>query len=485
MTAPSKEKETLKQSVGFSAIGSIGTQAISLLGFIVLARLLSPHEFGLMALVAIFTSFASIFIEMGMGAALIHNQEATEGHYSTAFWFNVCLALLCYAFLYLGSPWIALYFQQPDLQIIIIVVGVLLPLNALAIAPMAIFQKHQNFKRVAMIELLSLFCGVLMAVVMAYQGFGVWALVMNLIVSASVKVCLLFYFLDWYPRWQFSKIKLRELWSYSGYLMGTGIANYFITNVDSALVGKLLGSAVLGTYKYAYQLANLPGMLVSQVFSRVFFASYATYKNDKLKIRIIHFKAVRMIAFFTFPLLLTLSATSDSFVVIVLGEKWLPMADILAFMCFIFLLDSIGGMNNPLFLSQNKTKALFWLTVVLRSNLIIAMIVGIQFGLSGLLWGLLLAKVVNFLPVYVIVGRTIGFSVYDFLLNIMPPFFCAFIMLGVIKVVQYTNVIDFSEMITLVLLILIAGISYALPSWFFQKETVLDIYKVLFRRVSV
>jgi len=142
-------------------------------------------------------------------------------------------------------------------------------------------------------------------------------------------------------------------------------------------------------------------------------------------------------------------------------------------------------MNNPLFLSQNKTKALFWLTVVLRSNLIIAMIVGIQFGLSGLLWGLLLAKVVNFLPVYVIVGRMIGFSVYDFLLNIMPPFFCAFIMLGVIKVVQYTNVIDFSEMITLVLLILIAGISYALPSWFFQKETVLDIYKVLFRRVSV
>jgi len=485
MTNTKVKKETLKQSIGFSAIGSIGTQFVSLIGFIVLARLLSPHEFGLMALVAIFTSFAAILIEMGMGAALIHNQDADEGHYSTAFWFNLTLAFVCYGILVFLSPWVAEYFDQPELKSIIFVVGALLPLNALAIVPMAMLQKKQNFKQVAIVELLSLFGSVSVAIILAYQGLGVWALVANLVIASFIKALLLFYLLAWYPKWEFCKERLAELWGYSGYLMGTGIANYFITNVDSALIGKLIGAVTLGSYKYAYQLANLPGMFVSQVFSRVFFASYVTYKEDKERVKIIHFKAVRMIAFFTFPLLLTLAMLSDSFVLAVLGDRWIMMAHILSFMCIIFLLDSIGGMNNPLFLSQGKTKSLFWLTVILRSNLIIAMLVGIQFGIDGLLWGLLLAKIVNFVPVYVVVGRTIGFLVVDFIFNILPPLLCAIAVAFVLGTIQYSQFFVLPHLLSLLVFIGLAIVSYALLSWFFQRATLFDIREVLLRRSTV
>lgn len=485
MATKAKQQETLKQSIGFSAIGSIGTQVISLVSFIVLARLLSPHEFGLMAMVSIFTSFAAIFIEMGMGSALIHNQKSGAEHFSTAFWFNMLLAGASFALVVLSSGFVAEFFHEPELKNVLLVAGWLLPLNALSIVPMAILQKQQLFKKVAIIELGSLACGVIVALFLASRGAGVWALVANLLVIAFVKSLLLFIVLQWRPQLLLKRNALRELWSYSGYLMGTGIANYFITNVDSALVGRLMGSFSLGAYKYAYQLATLPGTLVSSIFARVLFSSYVTYKEDKEKIKRIHFKAVRMIAFFTFPSLLILAAISDKFVFSVLGEKWMDMASILSFMCVIFLLDSIGGMNNPLFLSQGKTKSLFWLTVILRSNLILAMIIGIQFGLNGLLWGLLLAKLINFLPVYVIVGKTIGFSVFDFICNIFTPFILSIFVSGIVIAMQYFDVISYPPLESLILLISFAVIVYLALALLFQRETLLDIRSIVFRRASI
>jgi len=477
-----EKQETLKQSIGFSALGSVGTQVVSLLSFIILARLLSPHEFGLMAMVAIFTSFAAIFIEMGMGAALIHDQEATEEHESTVFWFNLGLSILCLMLIMMCSSSIAVFFHEPELNKILLITAFLLPLNALAIVPMAKLQKGHAFKKVAVAELGAMACGVLLAIILAMQGFGVWALVLNLLLVACVKVILLFFLSGWSPRLICKKDRLAELWPYSSYLMGTGIANYFITNVDSALIGRLLGSGALGSYKYAYQLATAPGLLVSSVFSRVFFASYARYKEDKEKIKRIHFKAIRMIAFCTFPMLATLAMVADPFVLTILGDQWQSMGHILSFMCVIFMLDSIGGMNNPLFLSQGKTKALFWLTVVLRSNLILAMVIGIQFGLDGLLWGLLIAKLINFFPVYVIVGKTIGFSVFSFVQNIMRPFGCSLVIVSILYCVQRMD-FPLSSLMSLCLYTFIAIVVYLFASAVFQKETLHDIRKLFFRSV--
>ena len=474
------KKETLKQSVGFSAVGSIGTQAVSLLSFIVLARLLSPHEFGLMAMVAIFTAFASIFIDMGMGAALIHNQKATKEHESTAFWFNVLLSIICLSLIIMSSNLIANFFQEEELKTILLVVPWLLLINALTIVPMSKIQKALAFKKVAMAELGGLVCGVLVAVVLALNNFGVWALVANLLVSALIKMILLFFLSGWFPSVIFKKDKLVELFSYSGYLMATGITNYFITNVDSALVGRLVGTAALGAYRYAYRLANMPAMIVNKVFVRVFFASYSTYKSDKERIRKLHFKAVRMIAFFTFPMLLTLAMVADFFVSVVLGDQWNIMAYILSFMCVIFLLDSIGGMNNPLFLSQGKTKTLFWLTLILRSNLIIAMFIGIQFGLNGLLWGLLIAKVINFLPVYHVVGKTVGFSVFSFVKNIMPPFACSLFVVCTLFLIQMI-LSESTPFINLSINIIVAIVCYLFVSLFFQRSTIYNLNKLLFK----
>jgi len=379
------------------------------------------------------------------------------------------------------SSFIADFFHEPELKNILLVVSFLLPLNALTIVPMAQLQKAQVFKKVAIVEIGGLICGVAISIFLAMKGFGVWALVANLMTTTFIKGVLLFVLSGWYPKGIFLMGRLRELWRYSGYLMGTGIANYFITNIDTALIGRLIGTSSLGVYKYAYQLANLPSLLVGSVFERVFFSSYSTFQEDKERIKTIHFKVVRMIAFCTFPMLLVLAMVSDPFVNILLGDQWKGMGHILSFMCVIFMLDSIGGMNNPLFLSQGKTNSLFYLSLILRADLILAMVIGIQFGLDGLLWGLLIAKVINFIPVYMVVGRTVGFTVFDFIRNISRPFLCSISIVVAIYLTQGLWV-ESSCLLQLSCAIGVAVAVYCIASIMWQKDIFLDVKSILLRR---
>jgi len=296
----------------------------------------------------------------------------------------------------------------------------LFPLNAISIVPMALLQKSQDFQKTAWVELLSVSSGFITALVLAMSGAGVWALIANLFVVGGVRAVTSLLAARWLPLAVWDKNSFLGLWSYSGYLFGAGIVNYFIANIDSVLVGRSFGTQVLGMYKYAFQVANIPTSVVNGVLSRVFFASYATYKDDQERIKNLHLKVIQLVAFLVFPCMLTLAPLSDVFVVVFLGEKWVAMSDILAFMCIIFLLDSIGTMSGSLFLSQGKTKTLFWLNLTLRSNQLVAMLIGVQFGLEGLLWSLLLVRMINFYPVYYVVGKTVGFSVADVGKKIFP-----------------------------------------------------------------
>jgi len=463
-------KESVRGSVGYSAVGNLGTKIFSFLGFIALARLLTPHEFGLMAMVSIFTAFTRIFIELGMDSALIYQQRATDRHYSTAFWINLLMGLVFFLLMAISAELIAGFFEADELEAVVKVSAIVFILNSLAIVPFALIKKRRLFKQVARIEITSVFLGLIVAVMMAYQGYGVWALVANLLVVALAHVGLCMAFAQWRPQWSFGWAELRELWSFSAYLMVTNIFNYVVRNIDNVLVGKMLGSHTLGAYKYAFEVASIPAALIRGAFTRVFFASYSEFQDDKPRIKAMHLKASRFVAFLMFPVMLGLSVSADYFVLAVLGDKWGQMGGVLSFFAVIMMFNSVNIMNSALYLSQGKTKLQLKVNIFLRTTVILGIVIGIQFGLEGLLWGYLIAYLINIGPAFYFSGRLVGISLTDAVSNLGPAVISSLLMASFIYAIREMAGLEPGSIVSLIVLILVGVASYALVSFFIQKR---------------
>jgi len=255
--------------------------------------------------------------------------------------------------------------------------------------------------------------GLIVGIVLAISEFGVWSLVALIISTSLLRVLLGFLFSQWRPEFTFLKTEFMLLFKFGVFLTGTRIYALTAVNIDKFLIGKMLSAPLLGAYRLAFQIVELPSQLVGGVFHRVFFSVYSSLGNDKKKIREKHLLATRSVAFFTFPGLLGLSILADRFVVVLLGNQWIDMAPILASLAVISLFRNVGVLNDLLYLSQGETRLQFKVGFFLRTNVIIAIVIGIQYGINGLLLGLLLARMVNFYPAYYFSGRLVGISVRD------------------------------------------------------------------------
>lgn len=462
--------ETVRQSLLYSAVGNLGNKGISLLGFFILARLLSPREFGVMAMVTVFTGVADLFLTLGMDSAIIQNLQATERHYSSAFWVNLILGATSSALIFVGSGAIADFYATDELITLLRVTSALFILDAIVVVPIALLKKRKQFKQIATIELVSNVFGIALGIYLAYIGWGGWALISDLLVTAVVEAILAFGCTKWMPSFALGGSELADLWKFSSYLLGSNFINYAINNVDYVLVGKMLGSKVLGVYKYAFQVAQFPQSIVYGVVSRVFFSLYSEHQTNKAYIKTMHLKAIRVISLVTIPTMAGLSALSDYFVLALLGQKWIDMPPILSLLAIIFTFDTIGVLNTPLFLSQGKTKLLFWMSLLIRSDLILAIVVGIKLGgINGLLIGLLCAKIVNFFPVFYISGRLVGIQLREILSSLACPVALSVLMVFGIRMTQRIlnlragGVFDFALLVTVGLAIYAIGILLFCP----------------------
>ena len=437
-----ESKETLSQSVSFSSLGTIVDKAAALLGFLILARLLSPNEFGLLAIISIFTSLSMIFIEMGMGAALIYTQGATDKHFETAFWFNLGIGLLLCLAMMMLAPFVASFFREPNATRVIAVSAVLLPMNALSLVPHSIIQKSRQFRSIAKVQVISTISGVVLAVILAHAGFGVWSLVSNLFVRSTVKAILTFKAAGWRPHMYYGRNEFGELWSYSSYLMLSSIVEYLVANTDKFLIARSFNSSTLGTYDYANKLTVLPSNVIIAVLGRVLFPTYASVEISETATKNLHIRVLCMVAFITFPLMMLISAFADQLVLTVIGGKWFEAIFALKIFGFIYLFRTVGAINGTLYLSQGATKLQFKITLLLRLNVLVAIIVGIQFGINGLLIALLIVRIVNLFPALYFPGRLIGISFIDIVRSLMPAFTASGI--AYLSVIQLKQIVAYN-----------------------------------------
>ena len=330
---------------------------------IFLMTLLPPTSFGLLGMVTVFSGFLSVFKDFGLGSSLIQRKNISEIDINTVFWSTVGLGFVLTIILLGLSPLIANYYSEPALLNITIVLSFLFIIQSFSSIQLSLLKKQMNFKLLFKIKVTATVLAGLTALTLAYLDFGVWALVAQQLINATLITILLFLLYDYKPKIKFDKSILKSHLNFSLPLVGRGSVNYWSRNADNFFIGKFLGAELLGIYTRSYSIMMLPISRISGVISSVMFPSLSIIQDDHKRVNTIFFKITRTIAFITFPLMAILTISAESFVKFLFDEKWFEMIPILQILACVGALQSVAALNGNIFLVKSRTALAFKLNI--------------------------------------------------------------------------------------------------------------------------
>ncbi|MBF0594297.1 MAG: MOP flippase family protein [Candidatus Omnitrophica bacterium] len=376
-------KHKTKTGLFWSFISQGGRQVCQVLVIAVLARLLTPDVFGLLAMAVAFTEFVNVFLEMGIGSALIQKQDAVAEHYDSAFWLNIVAGLSFMVITFFLSSAIAGFYGQPKLKIILMALSINFIVISLTIVPQSLLTKEMAFKKLALIDICAVLTSGLLGIILAFKGFGVWSLVTQVLSASLVSGILVWILSPWRPRMFFSMGRLREIWFFGANLMGFNVLNYFARNMDKLLIGRFLGAEALGLYSLAYRMVLFPLQNVSWSIGRVMFPAFSKIQFEVDKVREVYLEMIGKIAFVTFPLMAMLFACAPEIVRIFLGDQWSGIVVLLRIFTFCGMVQSIGTTIGTVLLSQGKADWQFKLQIAGTTIVILSISLGMKWGVCG------------------------------------------------------------------------------------------------------
>lgn len=423
------DRATLKartlSALSWSATTQVSHQVLRFGISIVLARLLSPAEFGLFAMLAVFTGFVKQFGSLGFGASLVQKQNVRPEHLDTVFWINVATGLVLAGVLAACAPLIATFYNEPILRGVTIVVGLSFVIRSLNVVQSAMLQKQLDFRRLFWLDLVATVIGGATAIALALKGYGVWTLVFDMLVTTAVSVVIMWSSSSWRPSLRFDASALRELFGFSGNLMASNAVTYWSRNFDTLLVGKYFGDVSAGVYNRAYQLMMLPMTQVTSVLTRVMFPALAAIQDDIPRVRAVYLQATRIISLLTFPLMMLLMVLAEPTIIFLYGEKWRASIPLFQILCIAAVAQSVGTTVSWIYSSQGRTDIQFKWILIATPLRITSFIVGIQWGVMGMTIAYVLTGyLITFYPSWSIPGKLIGLKFSEMVRNVLPTFGC-------------------------------------------------------------
>ena len=376
-------RQTLS-GVKWSAIERLAIQGMQFVIGLVLARLLSPDDFGLVGMIAILLSVSQTLIDSGFSNALVRKQDRSQVDCSTAFYFNVAVGIVLVVIMYFISPWIALFFERQELVEITRAVSVVLLFNSLAVVQTALFTAAVDFKSQAHASIwATLFSGIV-GITCASCGMGVWALVWQSVCSAVVRCLVLWISSKWLPSWIFSVKSFREMFSYGSKLMASGLLGVLYNHMSTILIGKFYTASDLGYYTRGMHFANLPSVTVTGVLQRVTFPVLAKFQNDDEHLIRIYRKYIRFSSMFIFFALCLLAALARPLVLFLLTEKWEPAVVYLQLFCLSALVTHIPQINLNLLQVKGRSDLYLQLEVIKKTVSTLLLLCAVPFGVLAI-----------------------------------------------------------------------------------------------------
>ncbi|MEA5127266.1 MAG: lipopolysaccharide biosynthesis protein [Proteiniphilum sp.] len=426
----SLKNKTLK-GVRWSFIDNIAGSGITFLVGLVLARLLSPAEFGIIGMITIFIAISNSIVDSGFSNALIRKLDASDKDYNTVFIFNLGISLLLYLLLYAGAPAISRFFNEPQLVPVTRVVGLVLVCNALGIIQRTLLVKAVNFKTQAKISIIASSGSGIIGIGMALYGLGVWSLVAQQVSRQLLNSLFLWIFNRWRPAIQFSINSFKELFGFGSKLMLSGIINTVYQNIYYLVIGKFYSPSQLGQYTRAEQFNNIFSQNLTTVVQRVSYPVLSSIQNEEERLLVAYRKVIKTTMMVTFACMLGMAAIAKPMILILIGEKWLPAVTYLQIMCFAGMLYPLHAINLNILQVKGRSNLFLKLEIYKKILAIIPITLGIFFGIEYLLLGSVFNSFIAFFLNSYYSSTLIDYFPSQQIKDILPAFVISIITAGI------------------------------------------------------
>ena len=396
----SVKKETLS-GMKWTAIETFSLDGINFVLGLLLARMLLPSDFGTVAMIGIFISVSNTFASSGFKNALIRKIDRTEVDYSTVFYFNIVVSVICYGILFVCAPWVADFFHTPIVCDILRVQSLAIIFSAFCLVQNARLTIAIDFKTLAKRSLLASLISAVVGVVMAYTGFGVWSLVAQNLVAKLVNTVFLWTYCKWKPLWTFSWKSFHELFSYGSKLMLSGLLNTFYNNLNSIVIGRYFSSSALGYYNRGTNFARFPVRTMKSVLQRVTFPILAKLQNDDHRLVAVYRKYIRMTSMVIFFSCILLGAMAKPVIIFLITEKWMKSIIYLQIFTFSIMFDHISAINLNLLQVKGRSDLFLRLEIIKKAIAVGILFSAIPFGVLGIcISKVIYAQIATFINTY-------------------------------------------------------------------------------------
>lgn len=412
----------------WSFIDQFANLGITFIAGIILARLLSPREFGLIGMITVFIAVSESFINSGFSSALIRKKDCTDTDFSTVFYFNLVTGILFFIILFFSAPAIAGFFNEPQLEAIVQVLGIILIIDSLTLIQRTILTKRIDFKLQARISVIASLGSGIVAIVMAFNGFGVWSLVAQRLLRQGLNSFFLWLWNQWKPLLVFSSQSFKELFSFGSKLLISGMINTIYNNIFYIIIGKYFSATDLGYYTRAQNFSNLPSQNLNGIIARVSYPVLSVIQDDKIRLKTTYQKLILSTMFITFVLMLGMAAVAEPMIITLIGEKWRPSIIYLQMLCFVGMMYPLHALNLNMLQVSGRSDLFLKLEIIKKILAVPIIIIGIFWGIKIMIAGMMVNTLIAYYLNSYWSGRFIGYSFKQQVTDILPSFGLALIM---------------------------------------------------------
>lgn len=413
-------KKKIKSGFIWSALDSLGTQAIALVISLTLANILGPNVFGLVAMLTIFMAVANVFVNSGFNAALIRKVDRNEVDFATTFYFSLAVSIVCYVLLFFCAPYIAQFYQQPELTLLTRVISLTIIINTFAAIPRVKLSVNLNFKTQAKCNLVALAVSGTLALMLAYLGYGVWALVTQLLVLALVNVLMLNLLMPWWPKQKFSNESFAELFGFGSKLLLSGLLDTIYNNAYGLIIGKQFNAIQLGLFNQADKLSSMPAITLTGVIQKVTYPMLSAMQDDTKKLDASYLLTLQFAAFIIFPIMFGLCIIAKPLIYTLLGPKWQGSAELISIIAMAYALYPIHAINLNILKVKGRSDLFLKLEVIKKVIITAILIITVPMGIKAMCIGMVISSYLALLINTFYTGKLSSLTAYKQLSALLP-----------------------------------------------------------------
>lgn len=463
-------KDKTVKGVIWSSIDRFSTQGIRFIFGILIARILSPEDYGVIAMLNIFLAVSQTFIDSGFTNALIRKVDRSEEDFSTVFIFNTIVATALYAILFFTAPLIAKFYNTPILESITKIISLTLVISSLSAVHHAKLSIALEFKSRAKISLISATFTGLLGLWMAYAGYGLWALVVQSLFSTTIRTILLWIVVKWHPKLVFSWHSFKELFSFGSKILASGLLDTLYNNIYTLVIGKLFSSSTLGVYSKASSLAQFPSSNITSILQTVTFPVLSSIQNDDVRLADAYKRFLKLSAFVVFPLMVGLAAVAGPFIRLVLTDKWEGAIYLLQIICFALMWYPIHAINLNILQVKGRSDYFLKLEIIKKVQGVLVLVVTVPMGIVAMCYGKVISSLISLIWNTHYTKKLINYGYFAQMKDLLPVLIHSLVMGGIVLLV-----VHFMPTIWLKLIVgVLTGMVYYIAGAYIMKFPEMD-----------